>query len=342
MNGLYMFVAPGGRSIRVVDRATSRRGVGEVIPRATAFRRRRWFRGTWRKAVHRTHRLSRERKDDGRPRACAAAGRLLRRHGRPGSFEVRGKQLHNFSRRRGEAAFRAIESAVIVDVLRDPPAVLAVGGGAVTVDANVVGLRKAATVVWLTACPEILARRIQADPGSDASRPPLTGKSSVDEIRTVLTAGGDVPQCGTLADRRLRRRSRCGCAQIAGRAPSRGAERVVAVRHAPHDGESTYPSRSTGTEATGPPRRTFRRQRRRAVDRRGDRRRRGVDSHAHGFVDGTLHGLPVHTRKAQFDEVGEFTEGATEHGGHAGTFGDVGQRALTRPPASRVRRARTS
>ncbi|MEK6800159.1 MAG: type I 3-dehydroquinate dehydratase [Planctomycetota bacterium] len=99
-----------------------------------------------------------------------------------------GQTIAQLFAEKGEAAFRAIESAVIVDVLRDPPAVLAVGGGAVTVDANVVGLRKAATVVWLTACPEILARRIQADPGSDASRPPLTGKSSVDEIRTVLTA----------------------------------------------------------------------------------------------------------------------------------------------------------
>jgi len=70
----------------------------------------------------------------------------------------------------GEAGFRAEESRVLAAVLSaDVPAVVSVGGGAVIDPANRDALRAGATVVWLRARPETLARRV----GRNADRPLL-------------------------------------------------------------------------------------------------------------------------------------------------------------------------
>lgn len=63
----------------------------------------------------------------------------------------------------GEAAFRALETEVLVDALADPePAVIAAAGGVVLSPANRDALaRSGARVVWLCADPATLASRVR-------------------------------------------------------------------------------------------------------------------------------------------------------------------------------------
>jgi shikimate kinase len=89
---------------------------------------------------------------------------------------------------RGEAGFRAEESAVLAELARRPePLVIAVAGGAVLAEPNRAVLARAGTVVWLRASPETIIGRIgdgrgrpllQEDPAArvrsyDAARRPI-------------------------------------------------------------------------------------------------------------------------------------------------------------------------
>jgi shikimate kinase len=71
----------------------------------------------------------------------------------------------------GEAAFRALERAVVADTTARAGAVLAVGGGAVLDPANAARLKAAGLLVCLTARPETILERA----GDLAHRPLLTG-----------------------------------------------------------------------------------------------------------------------------------------------------------------------
>lgn len=72
----------------------------------------------------------------------------------------------------GEEAFRDLEARVLAEVLdRQPPVVLAAGGGVVVRPGNRHFLRDRASVVWLRAPVEELAERV----GSGAGRPLLAG-----------------------------------------------------------------------------------------------------------------------------------------------------------------------
>jgi shikimate kinase len=72
----------------------------------------------------------------------------------------------------GEGGFRAIEAAVLADVLSAGEAsVVATGGGAVLRDANRSAMREHGIVVWLRATPETLAERV----GDGRTRPLLAG-----------------------------------------------------------------------------------------------------------------------------------------------------------------------
>lgn len=75
--------------------------------------------------------------------------------------------------RAGEAAFREVEERVSGAVLDGPgPSVVALGGGAVLSERVRRALRAADVfTVFLIAAPEVLARRLRADP---TPRPPLT------------------------------------------------------------------------------------------------------------------------------------------------------------------------
>lgn len=99
-----------------------------------------------------------------------------------------GKTIRAIFQEEGEAAFRQYESAVLADLCRDTPAVIATGGGGVTVAANRELLKASGRVVWLTAEPETLWQRIQEDAATTGQRPALTALAGLDELRAVLAA----------------------------------------------------------------------------------------------------------------------------------------------------------
>ncbi len=88
----------------------------------------------------------------------------------------------------GEAAFRDWETRVIDQLAARGRSVLAVGGGAVVRAENCAALRRQGQVVWLTASPQTIWRRTQADPSTAARRPNLTSEGGITEIIATLDA----------------------------------------------------------------------------------------------------------------------------------------------------------
>jgi shikimate kinase len=87
----------------------------------------------------------------------------------------------------GEPSFRDWEEQTIADLVgRYPDAVIATGGGVVLRAANRRRIREFGFVAWLWARPEELARRLEADSRSLASRPALTCEGTLGEIVQVL------------------------------------------------------------------------------------------------------------------------------------------------------------
>ncbi len=86
----------------------------------------------------------------------------------------------------GEAGFRRRERHAVKLVTETAPLVISVGGGAILNDGNRRLLKRAATIVWLTAPVEVLWERISADTGSGESRPPLTDFTGQKEIEHLL------------------------------------------------------------------------------------------------------------------------------------------------------------
>lgn len=83
----------------------------------------------------------------------------------------------------GEGRFRQLESEEIVKLVdsgRD--CVVAAGGGAVLMPANVTAMRDHGLVVWLTAEPEVLATRLD----DDLTRPLLAAGSIGDRLTGIL------------------------------------------------------------------------------------------------------------------------------------------------------------
>ena len=74
----------------------------------------------------------------------------------------------------GEPVFRLREAEAIAAAASSGNSVIATGGGAVLLPANVVAMRSSGPVVWLQAAPVTLASRIGDQPG----RPLLNGSSN--------------------------------------------------------------------------------------------------------------------------------------------------------------------
>jgi shikimate kinase len=92
----------------------------------------------------------------------------------------------------GEQAFREWESQVVADLAAHDRAVLALGGGAVLREANRIAIGRQGRIVWLTASPEVLWRRITDDGSTAGRRPNLTAEGGINEIIATLDARRDV------------------------------------------------------------------------------------------------------------------------------------------------------
>ena len=99
-----------------------------------------------------------------------------------------GKCIRDIFTENGEAGFRDLESDVVAEVCETPEQVIALGGGAVLREENREAIKAAGLkVIYLRCEAEELARRIAADPTTDASRPALTDLGGgIEEIRKVL------------------------------------------------------------------------------------------------------------------------------------------------------------
>jgi shikimate kinase len=87
----------------------------------------------------------------------------------------------------GEAVFRDWEERVLADLtVAFPEAVVATGGGVVLRQSNRHRIRDFGFVVWLTAHPAELVRRLELDRCGLAVRPALTAAGTVAEIADVL------------------------------------------------------------------------------------------------------------------------------------------------------------
>lgn len=85
----------------------------------------------------------------------------------------------------GEKGFRNRESTVLADLSTLEEHIISTGGGVVLRKSNRELLRRG-FVVWLTATPEVLWERIQADAKTAANRPNLTAAGGVEEVRQLL------------------------------------------------------------------------------------------------------------------------------------------------------------
>ena len=97
-----------------------------------------------------------------------------------------GCSIAEFIAANGWRVFRETERHIIARLSEIDRQVVAAGGGAVITTENVERMRSCGKVIWLQASPDAIRKRMQADTGSTANRPPLTGQGSLEEIAAVL------------------------------------------------------------------------------------------------------------------------------------------------------------
>jgi shikimate kinase len=85
----------------------------------------------------------------------------------------------------GGTGFRNKESAVLADLCAQRETVIATGGGVVLRETNRDLLKRHGFIAWLSADPDVLLARIQADPTTAARRPALAG-GGLGEIQELL------------------------------------------------------------------------------------------------------------------------------------------------------------
>lgn len=88
--------------------------------------------------------------------------------------------------REGWPGFRRREKDLVQHFARTPGLVLATGGGVVLDPENVAALRERGLLVWLTAAPEVIRRRLATDDATAASRPGLSGGDALAEVEGIL------------------------------------------------------------------------------------------------------------------------------------------------------------
>ncbi len=97
-----------------------------------------------------------------------------------------GASISDTVKSKGWKYFRDLEKKIIEEICRGDQLIIAPGGGAVLDPANVKALKQDGLVIWLKADGEVLGRRINQDPRTPATRPPLTGEGVFEEFQWVL------------------------------------------------------------------------------------------------------------------------------------------------------------
>lgn len=127
-------------------------------------------------------------------RACgkSSVGRVLAEHLNVGFLDMdevlvaRYGEISELVRERGWDYFRAREKELLEELVASREVVVSTGGGAVLHQEVWRRLKESGLVVWLTADLETIARRLEADAGSDRQRPSLTGGDIKAEAAKVL------------------------------------------------------------------------------------------------------------------------------------------------------------
>ena len=94
-----------------------------------------------------------------------------------------GRSIPTIFTEEGEEYFRKLERRVMADIAAgDEPCVVSCGGGVVLSEENRLTMKNSGTVVWLTASPEEILRRVKADD----NRPLLAGKKTLADIENMI------------------------------------------------------------------------------------------------------------------------------------------------------------
>ena len=96
--------------------------------------------------------------------------------------ERAGKPIPEIFADDGEAAFRAIERQIVVDLSAESGRVIATGGGVVLNADNIRDYSREGLVICLSATPELILARVE----HDTNRPLLFADDKMEKIRTLL------------------------------------------------------------------------------------------------------------------------------------------------------------
>jgi shikimate kinase len=101
--------------------------------------------------------------------------------------ERQGIPIADIVKSRGWGHFRKLEASMIKEISNGDHLVIAPGGGAVLDADNVSVLRKNGVIIWLKADKQTLLKRMNQDPGTNARRPTLTGRGTLEELQEVMS-----------------------------------------------------------------------------------------------------------------------------------------------------------
>jgi shikimate kinase len=100
--------------------------------------------------------------------------------------EVAGQSIKEIVDSQGWEIFRKMERDVIKNVSDHRSLVIATGGGVIIDEENVGVMKRTGSVVWLKASAQTIQRRLSKDKTTQAFRPSLTQKGTIEEVRETL------------------------------------------------------------------------------------------------------------------------------------------------------------
>jgi shikimate kinase len=97
-----------------------------------------------------------------------------------------GEPISEIVEKHGWDYFRDKESDVLKEISSRKNYVVATGGGVILKKENIDCMKKNGTVIWLRANPDTVKNRMLKDEKTEQSRPSLTSKGLIDEIKETI------------------------------------------------------------------------------------------------------------------------------------------------------------